>query len=355
MLGVVDQPADHAVRRGDARGGRGDGRGRHVPADPGRRVLRRADRRRGRRPVLRRRRTRPQPAASQCGECMTGCRTAPRTRSSKNYLYLAEQAGAEVHPLTTVTRVAPAAGRRLRRRHRPHRRRGPQARGARSPPTRSCSPPATLRHPAAAAPDARRGAPAATCPPRLGELTRTNSEAILGAPRRSDAPSTSPRASPSRRRSTPTSTPTSSRCATARAATRWACCRPRWPTAAARGRRAGCTWLRALWPADAACATCTTCGDWSEQTIIALVMQTRDNSITWFTKRGPARPVGAHLEAGPRRAQPDLDPGRQRRRAPHRRRDQRLPRRQRRRRLQHPDDRPLPRRLRRSATRPRPA
>ncbi|GAA4812040.1 GMC oxidoreductase [Nocardioides caeni] len=45
-----------------------------------------------------------------CGECMTGCRHNAKNTLVKNYLYLAEQNGAEVHPLTTVTRVRPLAG-----------------------------------------------------------------------------------------------------------------------------------------------------------------------------------------------------------------------------------------------------
>ena len=45
-----------------------------------------------------------------CGECMTGCRHNSKNTLVKNYLYLAEQAGAVVHPLTTVTRVVPLDG-----------------------------------------------------------------------------------------------------------------------------------------------------------------------------------------------------------------------------------------------------
>ncbi|GAA1965974.1 GMC family oxidoreductase [Nocardioides panacihumi] len=43
----------------------------------------------------------------QCGECMVGCRHNAKNTLVKNYLHLAEQNGAEVHPLTTVTRVVP--------------------------------------------------------------------------------------------------------------------------------------------------------------------------------------------------------------------------------------------------------
>ena len=42
-----------------------------------------------------------------CGECMTGCRHNAKNTLTKNYLYLAEKAGTVVHPLTTVTDVRP--------------------------------------------------------------------------------------------------------------------------------------------------------------------------------------------------------------------------------------------------------
>ncbi|MEU1209617.1 GMC family oxidoreductase [Nocardia sp. NPDC005825] len=47
---------------------------------------------------------------THCGECMTGCRHNAKNTLVKNYLYLAEQAGAVVHPLTTVTDVRPLNG-----------------------------------------------------------------------------------------------------------------------------------------------------------------------------------------------------------------------------------------------------
>ncbi len=40
-----------------------------------------------------------------CGECMSGCRHGAKNTLVKNYLALAERGGAEVHPLTTVTGV----------------------------------------------------------------------------------------------------------------------------------------------------------------------------------------------------------------------------------------------------------
>jgi cholesterol oxidase len=49
-------------------------------------------------------------ACTQCGECMVGCRHNAKNTLVKNYLHLAERNGAEVHPLTTVTRVRPRTG-----------------------------------------------------------------------------------------------------------------------------------------------------------------------------------------------------------------------------------------------------
>jgi cholesterol oxidase len=47
---------------------------------------------------------------TECGSCMTGCRIGGKNTLVKNYLYLAERAGAVIEPLTTVARVAPRSG-----------------------------------------------------------------------------------------------------------------------------------------------------------------------------------------------------------------------------------------------------
>ncbi|MEV2256621.1 GMC family oxidoreductase [Streptomyces sp. NPDC050147] len=41
-------------------------------------------------------------ACSECGECMTGCRRGAKNTLNENYLYLAEKAGAVIHPMTSV-------------------------------------------------------------------------------------------------------------------------------------------------------------------------------------------------------------------------------------------------------------
>ena len=46
----------------------------------------------------------------ECGECMTGCRHNAKNTLPKNYLALAEAAGARVYPMTTVTGLAERDG-----------------------------------------------------------------------------------------------------------------------------------------------------------------------------------------------------------------------------------------------------
>ncbi|MDP9799235.1 cholesterol oxidase [Catenuloplanes nepalensis] len=115
---------------------------------------------------------------THCGSCMTGCRVGAKNTLVKNYLYLAERAGVTVLPLTTVTAVRAAGdqylidtvrtGARLRR----HRRtieadQVVLAAGALGT--------QRLLH---------RGRATGGLPhlsARVGALTRTNSEAVLGA------------------------------------------------------------------------------------------------------------------------------------------------------------------------------
>ena len=106
-------------------------------------------------------------------------------------------------------------------------------------------------------------------------------------------------------------------------------------------------WLKEMWTQKRNLFDLYDLKHWSERTVIALVMQSLDNSITTYGKR--SRLTGKWRmtsQAGPRRPQPDLDPGRQRGRAPDRRRPRRHARRQRRRAVQHAAHRPLHRRLR---------
>src|SRR5579875_1330446 len=107
MLGVTDNPtmtpADEAVARVAERMGRaGTFRltpvGVHFGAEPGAETADPYFGGAGPRRV----------GCTQCGSCMTGCRTGAKNMLTENYLYLAERAGARIIPMTTVTAVRPA-------------------------------------------------------------------------------------------------------------------------------------------------------------------------------------------------------------------------------------------------------
>ena len=137
-------------------------------------------------------------ACLECGECMTGCRHGAKNTLNENYLYLAERAGAEVHPLTTVTAVtelSDGAGYAVTVR----------ATDARLPGRRRRQRTLRARYVVLAAGTygtqtlLHRMRDTGLLPrlsPRLGSLTRTNSEALVGA-----------RTTPRRYRARPNATP----------------------------------------------------------------------------------------------------------------------------------------------------
>ncbi|GAA0692184.1 GMC family oxidoreductase [Kitasatospora atroaurantiaca] len=121
-------------------------------------------------------------ACIECGECMTGCRHGAKNTLTENYLYLAERNGAEIHPLTTVERIRPVEGgfavdvRRTNSRSK-----DPVKAGARTITAARVVVAAgtygtqTLLH------RMRDGGHLPEISAKLGELTRTNSEALVGA------------------------------------------------------------------------------------------------------------------------------------------------------------------------------
>ncbi|TXJ06389.1 MAG: GMC family oxidoreductase [Aeromicrobium sp.] len=117
-------------------------------------------------------------ACTNCGECMTGCRHNAKNTLVKNYLYLAENAGAEVHAMTTVTRVRPLASGGYEVTTRPtNKRRGRTTKRTAEQVIFSASALGTqkLLH------AMRDEGFLPRLSPRLGELTRTNSEALMGS------------------------------------------------------------------------------------------------------------------------------------------------------------------------------
>ncbi|WP_405423408.1 GMC oxidoreductase [Streptomyces erythrochromogenes] len=118
-------------------------------------------------------------ACTECGECMTGCRHGAKNTLNENYLHLAERAGAVIHPMTTVTALSehPDGGHRVRTVPTDGRRRG-KAKVLRcryvvvAAGTYGTQ---TLLHTMKDRGELPR------LSERLGELTRTNSEGIVGA------------------------------------------------------------------------------------------------------------------------------------------------------------------------------
>jgi len=115
----------------------------------------------------------------ECGECMTGCRHGAKNTLLKNYLYLAERAGTEVRPLTTVTGIRPRADGRYEI--------TTERTGAwvRKRPRTFVATDVVLAAGTLGTQkllhSMRDTGKLAHLSPRLGELTRSNSEAILGA------------------------------------------------------------------------------------------------------------------------------------------------------------------------------
>lgn len=115
----------------------------------------------------------------QCGNCMIGCRYGAKNRLDRNYLYLAERNGAVVHPETTVTAVRPlpADGYAVDTVPTGRRRRGAGRTFTAADVVFAAGALGTQR----LLQEMRADGSLPRLSRRLGELTRTNSEALLGA------------------------------------------------------------------------------------------------------------------------------------------------------------------------------
>jgi cholesterol oxidase len=217
---------------------------------------------------------------TECGSCMTGCRVGAKNTLVKNYLYLAEQRGAKVLPLTTVTAVRPFDGgfavdlRRTGGRARARVTAGQVVLAAGTWGTQR------LLH------DMKDRGVLPRLSPRLGELTRTNSEAIIGAGR----PSVDPARDFSRGVAITSSIhPDETTHIEPVRYGKGSNAMGLLQTIATDGAASAPRWLQAVrfmlrHPVQTGQLLRT--HRWSERTVILLVMQSLDNSITTYTKKG---------------------------------------------------------------------
>ncbi len=220
-----------------------------------------------------------------CGECMTGCRHNAKNTLVKNYLYLAERSGAVVLPLTTVTRVSPrdGGGYDVRVRY-------TKAKLARRSATRTLTAEQVVFSASALGTQRllhrmRDEGHLPRISARLGHLSRTNSESILGA----IAPDTSVDYSEGIAITSSFHPDEDTHIEPVRygrgsnlmslmqtVLTDGDGPAPRWRT-----------WLAEMWKEKRNVRDLYDMKHWSERTMIALVMQSLDNSITTFTRRNP--------------------------------------------------------------------
>lgn len=222
---------------------------------------------------------------TECGSCMTGCRVGAKNTLEKNYLYLAERGGARIVPMTTVTALRPnedgSFEMDVRKTGTMSRRFTHTLRAGRVVLAAGTWGTQTLLH------RMRDEERLPQVSGRLGELTRTNSEAILGAGRTT--------ADPERDFSTGVAITSSihpdesthiepvryGRGSNAMSLLQTVAtdgspgAPPRWKQA-----------LRFLRKYPRQTLKLLNGHRWSERTMILLVMQSLDNSITTYTKRG---------------------------------------------------------------------
>ncbi|MEI2712302.1 MAG: GMC family oxidoreductase [Nocardioides sp.] len=221
---------------------------------------------------------------TDCGECMTGCRHGAKNTLVKNYLHLAEQAGAVVHPLTTVTRVRPRldGGFVIDTKWTKAKRRGATKTFTADQVIFAAAALGTqkLLHRLKAEGDLPH------LSDRLGYLARTNSEGILGVVAPADSgvdysqgvaitssfhPDAHTHVEPVRY-----GKGSNFMSVLQTVLAEGGGDEPRWRT-----------WLGEMWRQKGQLRDLYDMKHWSERTVIALVMQSHDNSITTFPKKTP--------------------------------------------------------------------
>ncbi|MEZ5153586.1 FAD-dependent oxidoreductase [Rhodococcus zopfii] len=220
----------------------------------------------------------------ECGECMTGCRHGAKNTLVKNYLGLAEKAGAEIVPMTTVTglreradgtwEVATERTGAWRRKNRHTYTAGHVVLAAGTWGTQHL-----LHH-------LKDTGALPKLSDRLGELTRTNSESIVGAGKMSVDPNMDlTRGVAITSSFHPTADTHIEPVRYGKGSNAMGLLQTLMTDGGGRTPR----WAKFLVQVaknPVQMARMLSVKDWSERTIIALVMQNLDNSITTYTKKG---------------------------------------------------------------------
>jgi len=229
---------------------------------------------------------------TECGGCMSGCRVGAKNTLVKNYLYLAEKLGAKVFPLTTVTRLRQDNGKWTI----DVKRTGGRQKAA-----------FTADQVVVAAgtwgtQQLLHRAKATTLPKisaKLGELTRTNSESIIGAGRFSVDPENDfTRGVAITSSIHPDEITHIEPVRYGKGSNAMGLLQ----TLATDGTKSTPRWLQFIREAikhPLKLLRLLSVHRWSERTVILLVMQSLDNSITTFLKRGKLSSKQGHGEPNP--------------------------------------------------------
>jgi cholesterol oxidase len=234
----------------------------------------------------------------QCGECMVGCRHNAKNTLVKNYLYLAVKTGATIHPLTTVTRVVPRAGGG----YTVHAR-WTKAKLSRRRATTTFTADQVIFSAAAIGTQKLLHKLKLTgdlpgISDRLGELTRTNSEAILGA----IAPDLSVDYSEGVAITSSIHPDATTHFEPVRYGHGSNSMSLLQTVLTDGGPKRVQRWLKEMWTQRANVAKLYDFKHWSERMIVLLVMQALDNSITVFPRKTP---FGVRLSSKQGHGQPN--------------------------------------------------
>ncbi|GAC69884.1 GMC family oxidoreductase [Gordonia soli] len=229
-------------------------------------------------------------ACTECGSCMTGCRVGAKNTLLKNYLGLAEANGAEILDRTTVDGLTQRADGTWEVRTRRSASWGPVRRRTRVLTAEQVIVAAGTFNTQKLLHTAKSDGSLPKLSDALGELTRTNSESILGASRRTIDPEVDYSAGVAITSSFhPDSDTHIEPVRYGKGSNAIAVLQTYLTSGAARHRRLGSV-LAQIARDPLSLFALLNLRNWSERTVILLVMQNRNNSLTTFVKKfGPFR------------------------------------------------------------------